>query len=101
MAVVKANYEFLFVDIGKQGRMSDGGVTETAFYEKMINGSLNLPSNENNDENLNFFFIGDEAFALNEHVLKPYPQISLTHEKRISTTIVFHGLETLLKTLLV
>jgi len=84
MAVVKSNYEFLFVDVGKQGRMSDGGViTETIFYKKMIDGSLNLPNNENNDENLNFSFICDEAFALHEHVLKPYPQKSLTNEKRI------------------
>lgn len=84
IAVVKSNYEFLFVDVGKQGRMSDGGViTETIFYKKIIDGSLNLPNNENNDENLNFSFICGEAFALHEHVLKPYPQKFLTNEKRI------------------
>lgn len=33
--------------------------------------------------NLNFVFLGDEAFALHEHVLKPYAQRELTHEKRV------------------
>jgi hypothetical protein len=28
MAVVNANYEFLYCDIGTNGRISDGGVTE-------------------------------------------------------------------------
>lgn len=67
----------------------------------MIDGSLNLPNNENNDENLNFSFICDEAFALHEHVLKPYPQKSLTNEKRIYTITVYQELEMLLKMLLV
>lgn len=35
------------------------------------------------DENLNFIFIGDEAFALEENVLKPFPQKSLNYERRI------------------
>lgn len=42
-----------------------------------------MPSNEENDENLNFCFVSDEAFALHEHVLKPYPQKNLSYEKRI------------------
>jgi hypothetical protein len=34
MAVVNANYEFLYCDIGTNGRISDGGVIEnTKFHE--------------------------------------------------------------------
>nr|CAI5861772.1 unnamed protein product [Callosobruchus analis] len=50
MAIVNAEYEFLYVDVGKNGRLSDGG---------------------------------DEAFALHDHILKPFPQRDLTHERRI------------------
>jgi hypothetical protein len=43
MALVNGNYEFTYVDVGKNGRISDGGVLEhTTFYQKLIQGLLNL-----------------------------------------------------------
>lgn len=84
MAIVNHNYEFIYVDVGKQGRISDGGVIQaTTFYKRLQNQTLNLPKPMECDENLNFIFIGDEAFALEEHVLKPFPQKSLNYERRI------------------
>ncbi|XP_047525993.1 protein ALP1-like [Pieris napi] len=84
MALVDSNYEFIFVDVGKNGRMSDGGVIEyTTFYNKLLRGQLNLPERSENDHYLNYVFIGDEGFALNENLLTPYPQRELDHEKRI------------------
>lgn len=84
MAVVNHNYEFIYVDVGKQGRISDGGVIQaTSFHNRLQNGSLNLPTKIECDEGLNFVFIGDEAFALEEHILKPYPQKNLDYQKRI------------------
>lgn len=84
MAIVNHNYEFIYVDVGKQGRISDGGVIQaTTFYRRLQNETLNLPKPMDCEENLNFVFIGDEAFALEEHVLKPFPQKSLNYERRI------------------
>jgi hypothetical protein len=84
MAIVKSNYEFLYIDVGKQGRISDGGVLEmTLFYRKLKNGTLNLSDHKENDEELHFVFIGDEAFALHKHLLKPCSQRDLTYERRI------------------
>lgn len=41
MALVNSNYEFIFVDVGKNGRVSDGGVIEsTEFYHKLVNRKL-------------------------------------------------------------
>ncbi|KAJ8937774.1 hypothetical protein NQ318_013961 [Aromia moschata] len=38
MALVNANYEFIFINVGKTGRYSDGGVLEyTEFYHKLMN----------------------------------------------------------------
>jgi hypothetical protein len=38
MAVVNANYEFLYCDIGTNGCISDGGVIQnTKFYEYLVN----------------------------------------------------------------
>jgi len=42
-----------------------------------------LPTNIECEEGLNFVFIADEAFVLEEHILKPYPQKKLVYEKRI------------------
>lgn len=84
MALVNYNYEFIFVDVGKNGRLSDGGVIEyTEFFKRMNSGELNLPENLENIKNLNFVFIGDEAFALTDNILKPYSQKDLDHDKRI------------------
>jgi hypothetical protein len=43
MALVDANYEFIYVDVGKNGRMSDAGVIEyTTFYQRLSKGTLKL-----------------------------------------------------------
>lgn len=84
MAIVNSNYEFIYVDVGKNGRLSDAGVIEfTRFYEDLKKGKLQLPDNNKTVNNLNFVFLGDEAFALHENILKPYAQRELTEEKRI------------------
>jgi hypothetical protein len=71
LAIVNANYEFLMVHAGTNGRISDGGVLqETKFYEKLMDGSLQLPSPESLDGSLcslPFTFVRDEAFPLLEN----------------------------------
>lgn len=84
MAIVNAKYEFIFVDIGKNGRNSDGGIIEkTEFYHRLKNGLLNLPPKEETVEGLNFVFVADDAFALSEHVLKPFPMKNLSNDQKI------------------
>lgn len=83
MAIVNSNYEFIYIDVGKQGRLSYGEVMEaTSFFHKLNDGTLNLPENEEN-EGLNFVFVADEAFSLHKHIIKPYSQRNLTYERRI------------------
>ena len=84
MALVNANYEFIFVDAGKNGRISDGGILQyTRFYQLLIEEKLQLPERHECKENMNFVFIGDEAFAIHKHILKPLPQRNLNYENRI------------------
>jgi len=60
MAIINHNCELIYVDVGKQGRMSDGSVIQaTIFYRKLQNQTLNLPKPMDCDENLNFIFIGN------------------------------------------
>jgi len=69
IALVDSNFEFLYVDVGKNGRISDGGVIEeTTFYRKLNEESLNIPNNNETKKNLNFVFLGDEAFACSNRI---------------------------------
>lgn len=82
MAIANANYEFIYVHFGTNGRVSDGGVINcTEFYRRLIHGQLKLPPTP--DKGLPFVFISDEAFTLREDFLKPYSFKCLDDEKRI------------------
>lgn len=88
MAIVDADYQFIYVDVGINGRVSDGGVLKkTEFYKRLNEGALNIPPPEKTTQDsdpLPFVYIGDEAFALRPDFLKPYPQRKLSdHDKRI------------------
>ena len=87
MSIANANYEFLYCDIGMNGRVSDGGVNEnTNFYEKLMHEELNLPlprKPDNSTIDLPCVFVGDEAFALHKDLLKPFSQKQLTNERRV------------------
>ncbi|XP_040197540.1 uncharacterized protein LOC120930419 [Rana temporaria] len=70
MAVVSAQYEFLYVDVGKNGRMSDGGAfRQTEFGERLQDEDLALPPDADNVEGLPFVFLADEAFGLGPHLM--------------------------------
>lgn len=86
----------MFVDVGCQGRISDGGVyRHSNFYRALENNSLNLPDPkplpQSKDpiyadqckEPVPYVFIADDAFPLGEHCMKPYSQRGLTPLKRV------------------
>nr|CAI5824127.1 unnamed protein product [Callosobruchus analis] len=61
-ALVDADYNFLFVDIGCQGRISDGGVFQNSvLYHKIAGRQKDAP----------YIFIADDAFPLTKHIMKP------------------------------
>lgn len=87
MAIVDANYKFTMVDVGANGRISDGGVLYyTTFWEKFENNSLNIPQPSclpNTSETYPYVFVGDEAFSLKSHLMKPFSKQELTNDRRI------------------
>lgn len=77
MAVVNARYEFMMVDAGINGRVSDGGViSHTAFGNMMEQGDLRIPAaeplHEEDTIDVPYFFVADDAFAMTENLLKPH-----------------------------
>lgn len=75
-ALVDADYNFLFVDVGSQGRISDGGVFKhTKLYDLIEKGKLKLPEKDvlpGRDRPVPYVIVADEAFGLTEHIMKPY-----------------------------
>lgn len=56
MALVDANYNFIFVDVGCQGRLSDSGVyRNTDMWKKFENGQLMLPADEPLDAETKYY----------------------------------------------
>lgn len=82
LAIVDAQYNFLYANVGAKGKSSDGGLfRETAFYKKMTDKTLSLPpveTLESTNVQIPYVLVGDSAFALSENLMRPYPG---TYEK--------------------
>ena len=86
MAVVDANYRFIYVDIGSNGRISDGGIfRETSLCQMLEQKQLNIPqakSIPNCNKTYPYILLGDDAFALKEYLMKPFPWRNLTEDQK-------------------
>ncbi|KAL6418206.1 hypothetical protein ACFW04_012271 [Cataglyphis niger] len=70
LALVEADYKFIFVDIGKNGRAHDS----TVFREMFLPGfNFEMP----------YVIVGDDAFPLHVNLMEPYLERDLTQDKRI------------------
>ncbi|XP_069680511.1 uncharacterized protein [Periplaneta americana] len=78
LAVVDAHYRFTVIDVGAEGRNSDGGVFSNSVFGKALkDGSLNIPADEPlvpHGQSLPFVFVGDEAFPLKRYLMRPFPR---------------------------
>ncbi|XP_046975340.1 protein ANTAGONIST OF LIKE HETEROCHROMATIN PROTEIN 1-like [Vanessa cardui] len=87
MACANAKYEFIWCEVGTNGRISDGGaIKNTEFYQKLCAHELLIPQPQkckNSMNDLPFVFIGDEAFALRPDFIKPFNISTLSHERKI------------------
>jgi len=76
MALVDGNYKFLWVDVGAQGSCCDGQVfNECQIKQRLDNDQMGFPPAEplaNDDQDMEYFFIGDDAFSLRTYMMKPY-----------------------------
>ncbi|XP_065069760.1 uncharacterized protein LOC135694808 [Rhopilema esculentum] len=87
LALAGPNYECLYADVGTNGRVSDGGVWNKCDLSKAIEEKkLLLPEPKclpSGIEKVPYVVVADEAFALQNFLMKPYPQCGLTDDKRI------------------
>ena len=89
MACADADGFFTFISAGDYGRNSDGRVLQASgFFHALAQGKMNIPppailSNEEDKPPFPMYFVCDEAFPLQEHIMRPYPRRCLTNPRRI------------------
>lgn len=89
LALVDANYKFLYVDIGNYGRTSDGGVyNNSSLSVALAQNTLSVPPPKQlpglpEVGLIPHVIVADDAFALKSYLMKPYSQRGLTSEQRI------------------
>ncbi|XP_031335129.1 uncharacterized protein LOC116165000 [Photinus pyralis] len=87
LAMADACCKFTYINIGVNGRISDGGVFRDCTLSKAIqNNSLNFPQSRplpGSSNNVPYVIVADDAFPLSTRIVKPYPQRGLSHDKKI------------------
>lgn len=87
MGMIGPEYEFLFADVGMNGRNSDGGNwSQSPLKLALESNAINLPDARplpGRQNAVPFVCTGDDAFPLSSFMMKPYPQKGLTSEKRV------------------
>lgn len=88
LAIVDANYKFIYIDVGAFGKDSDSTIFQKSdFYRKLENNSLNIPKAQplpsTESPRMPYTFVGDEAFSLSQHLMRPYSGKVLSDEKKI------------------
>lgn len=77
LGVADLEYKFIYLDVGCNGRISDGGVFQNcSLSDGLEQGTLHLPTPApltNRDMAVPYFFVADDAFAMKSYILKPYP----------------------------
>ena len=77
MAIAGPSYECLYADVGRNGRVNDGGVWSKCGFSKVLeNQELFIPNPRclpRGVQRIPFVLIEDDAFALKAHMTKPYP----------------------------
>lgn len=85
LAMVDANCKFLVVDVGSYGKEGDAGIFAKSQFARLVqNESIFPPPRHLPGSNimLPHVIVGDEAFRLSEHVMKPYCKKQVLEDPR-------------------
>lgn len=87
LAMSDANYCFTYINVGSCGKNSDSSIfKESTLFRNLENGNMHIPAARplpGTDIAVQHVIIGDGAFGISKHVLKPYSRINMTYKKKI------------------
>ncbi|XP_046408203.1 protein ANTAGONIST OF LIKE HETEROCHROMATIN PROTEIN 1-like [Ischnura elegans] len=88
--VADDHYKFLFVDAGGYGKQSDGGTFKASDLGKLLERKeLNIPGEKclpRSDVKVPHVFIADEAYPLQEYLMKPFSQKTVGEAEDVYNT---------------
>ncbi|XP_042884453.1 uncharacterized protein LOC122261036 [Penaeus japonicus] len=83
MALVDADYNLITVDLGAYGKNSDGAIfRDSNLGKSLLSNKLNIPPPKalpNTNIVLLHVVVGDEAFPLHKHIMRPFPGVQLAN----------------------
>lgn len=96
LALTDANYKFIFVDVGTNGRIGDAGVFAKSSLKKCLidRSILNIPKEKilpGTTTSTPYVVLADDAFPLSYNVIKPYPLRNITNEEKICNYRISRG----------
>jgi len=87
MGVSNAKHQFLVIESGASGKRSDSNIFfKSNFYQKMLKKKLNIPPPcpvEGLENDLPFFFVGDNAYLLTGTFTTPFRGDNLDDEEMV------------------
>ncbi|KAF2889365.1 hypothetical protein ILUMI_16808, partial [Ignelater luminosus] len=89
LAMCDARYKFTYINVGANERVSDAGIFQQSSLcraMQAVHNPLNLPKPQplpGQNSVVPYVIIGDDAFPLGKHLLKPYPQRSMSDSSKI------------------
>ena len=94
LALVDADYKFMWIELGGMGHMSDAHIfKDSELSECLQEGTIAIPppcplTNGDQDQNMPYFILGDDAFGLRPYLMKPYARRAMPKEDLIYNDIV-------------
>ena len=87
LAVVDADYKFLWADVGGLGSNSDAQIFNSSELKQSLqDGTIGFPDADplpGDNQDVPYYFVGDDAFALQTFMMKPHSLRGMTREQRI------------------
>lgn len=87
MALMDAELNFVFVDVGRNGRMNDSGIWGACKLKEALEKEPSiLPDAQvlpRSTQAAPYVIVGDEGFGLKPYLMRPHPAAELTTEKRL------------------